>query len=231
MIRTIIWCFFSPLVISYIQEQGIHIIFFSTFLTNSWSHLYSDSTTGQKSGWNDGPYPQVICIIIRSWYLQQQTHVREGRTTDIWSETLPSQLYLLLLIVDRCEAMAPMVSTYKRRSKAVFGEKKWGGGQWQKVYVDLRLLGVYNSDADLRGLFFFKKFHICILLLEQSLQWKVHCSPPERELKTITCCLLTGRIYSASQDVAFFFKWRQGDLCKHATVPPHPHTHSWKISF
>lgn len=50
-------CF--PLLISYIQELGIHIFFLSTILKNSWPHLYSDWTTGQKSWWNGGPYVQV----------------------------------------------------------------------------------------------------------------------------------------------------------------------------
>lgn len=37
----------------YSGTGNTHIIFLSTFLKNSWSHLYSDSTTGQKSWWNE----------------------------------------------------------------------------------------------------------------------------------------------------------------------------------
>lgn len=44
---------------SVIFRNWEYIFFLSTILKNSWSHLYSDSTTGQKSWWNVGPHVQV----------------------------------------------------------------------------------------------------------------------------------------------------------------------------
>lgn len=67
LIRTLIrWhVFHSWSIIFRNWEYTYSIIFLSTFLKNSWSHLYSHSITGQKSWWNEGPYVQVICVIIK----------------------------------------------------------------------------------------------------------------------------------------------------------------------
>lgn len=145
-------------------------------------------------------------------YLQQQTHVRKVKP-HICSEMLPSQLYLLLPIVDwltqgstsevsRAHRRRAMNKTKqnKNASKAVFEEKK--GGQL-KVYLDVRLLGLYYCEDDL--------CHTKKTKFHRMSHWhKAACSQPLEEshysgnytaqhrlrgkLKTISRSLLTGRI-------------------------------------
>lgn len=84
--------------------------------------------------------------------------------------------------------------TKQKKARQFLKKKKEKGA---KVYLDIRLLGLYYCDADLGRVPKKKKVdrisyelkHICILLVEESLQWKLHCSLTKRELKTIALSL------------------------------------------
>lgn len=127
MIRTMIWCFFFPLI-SYIQEQGIHI-FFSTipdkqlitsvFRLHYWTEVWVKWWT--LSSGNMHRNQELVSTTADPR--------EEGQTADMWSETLPSQLYLLLLIVDRCEATAPSLHVHiQKKKQGSFLEKRREGG-------------------------------------------------------------------------------------------------------
>lgn len=216
---------FSTLDQLYSGTGNTHIIFLSTFLKNSWSHLYSHSITGQKSWWNEGPYVQVICVIIRVGIYKNRP--MWGGSNQIWSETLPNQLYLLLLIVDwvmqtSMRPSVPITACTKQKQKTKQGsfwrKKKKKGA---KVYLDIRLLGLYYCDADLGRVPKKKKVdrisyelkHICNLLVEESLQWKLHCSLKTRELKTIALSLQGELPQQVDTRLFFFKKEGDSDLC------------------
>lgn len=227
---------------SYISGTGnTHIIFLSTFLKNSWSHLYSHSITGQKSWWNEGPYVQVICVIIRvgiyknrpMWGGSNQIYtIRHATKSAVFAATdsgLGNANLHEAICAHHC--MYKTKTNKKKKQGSFWGKKRKRG----KFYLDIRLLGLYYCDADLGRVPKKKKVdrisyelkHICILLVEESLQWKLHCSLMKRELKTIALSL-QGELPQQVDTRLFFLKKKRVTVI-FVNVQQH-FPHSWKAS-
>lgn len=153
-----------------------------------YSHsLYSDLTTGQKSWWNEEPYVQLICVIIRvgiyknrpMWGGSNQIYMIRNATKSAVFAATDSGPGKANLNLHEAICAHHWMSETKGKKKSFWRKKEKGA----KVYLDIRLLGLYDCDADLRSVpkkktvarISYELKHICIVLVK-SLQWKLHCS-------------------------------------------------------